>query len=237
MAETLFISDLHLDPSRPEIIELFSKFLRNRATQCDALYVLGDLFEYWIGDDQPLNGLESVIDGLQSLREHAVPVFFIQGNRDFLIGEDLGRKAGLKLLPDCVVIDLYGKQALLMHGDLLCTDDTEYQKLRSMLRDSQWQQDFLQKSLQDRIAQALALREQSMSATGEKSEQIMDVNTLAVEDAMKKYSVELLIHGHTHRPAIHDFTCDDRQCQRIVLGDWYDDERNLLRTGLGPVRS
>jgi UDP-2,3-diacylglucosamine hydrolase len=228
MPETLFISDLHLDKERPEIIRLFIHFLRSQATRSESLYILGDLFEYWIGDDQPITDLEPVIKGLQSLTAASIPVYFIHGNRDFLIGESFAETTGIKLLPESTVIDIYGRPTLIMHGDTLCTDDTDYQKMRAMLRHTDWQKQFLSLSLEERTQQALQLRAKSQSATKDKKEDIMDVNSQAVEKIMHDNTVDLLIHGHTHRPAIHEFLIRDKKAQRVVLGDWYS-QGSILR--------
>ena len=221
MSQTFFISDLHLDPSRPDIIALAAAFLRERAVDGNALYILGDLFEYWIGDDQPTTGLEPVLTALDGLSRAGVPIHFIAGNRDFLIGDDFCREHGISQLQDGAVIDLHGIPTLLMHGDVLCTDDERYQQLRTMLRDPAWQQQFLALPLEERIRQAQALREQSENETQQKDTMIMDVNDDAVRDAMRRAGVRRLIHGHTHRPAIHEFTLDGEDAERIVLGDWY----------------
>lgn len=221
MSKTLFISDLHLDRERPEIIRLFADFLITQAPEADALYILGDLFEYWIGDDQSITGLEIIIEQLHTLTSQT-PVFFQHGNRDFLIGETFAKQTGILLLPETQMVDLYGQSALLMHGDSLCTDDIEYQKLRVMLRNNQWQTQFLSLALDERVKQAMALREQSVSETGAKSEDIMDVNQQSVEAALKQHQTDLLIHGHTHRPAQHAFVLDGKPAKRIVLGDWYE---------------
>ena len=223
MSETLFISDLHLDAGRPEIIALAAHLLGGRALDCDALYILGDLFEFWIGDDQPTPGMEPLLDALTLLKKREVPVFFIAGNRDFLVGDEFANRYGLTLLPDSAVIDLYGCKTLLLHGDTLCTDDIKYQQLRSMLRNPEWQRQFLALPLQERIEKALALRKQSAEETGEKDEMIMDVNQSAVVEAMQENGVTRLIHGHTHRPAIHELHLDGVPTQRIVLGDWYQE--------------
>ena len=221
MAETLFIADLHLDPARPDAIALCHEFLTTRARHSAGLYILGDLFEYWIGDDQPVDGLTPVLDALAALGAAGVPVYCQHGNRDFLLGADFAARTGLTLLPEAVVVDLYGRPTLLLHGDTLCTDDHAYQALRRQLRDPAWQREFLALPLAERIRQARALRERSMSATREKDEAIMDVNPQAVAEAMRAHGVRHLIHGHTHRPAIHHFTLDDAPAERIVLGDWY----------------
>lgn len=221
MSKTLFISDLHLDRERPEIIRLFADFLITQAPEADALYILGDLFEYWIGDDQSITGLEIIIEQLHTLTSQT-PVFFQHGNRDFLVGETFAKQTGILLLPETQMVDLYGQSALLMHGDSLCTDDIEYQKLRVMLRNNQWQTQFLSLALDERVKQAMALRDQSVSETGAKSEDIMDVNQQSVEAALKQHQTDLLIHGHTHRPAQHAFVLDGKPAKRIVLGDWYE---------------
>ena len=220
--KTLFISDLHLDRERPEIIELFIQFLNKDAAQAEALYILGDLFEYWIGDDQPVPGLEGCLTALQSLTEKNIPVYFIHGNRDFLIGKKFAEKTGITLLPESVVIDLYGTPTLILHGDTLCTDDVDYQKMRLMLRDPKWQKQFLSLPIETRIQEALKLREKSQQAIEAKAEMIMDVNQTTVIDTMQKNNVLQLIHGHTHRPAIHDLQINGAKAKRIVLGDWYE---------------
>lgn len=229
MSKTLFISDLHLDRERPEIIRLFADFLQTEAPQADALYILGDLFEYWIGDDQSVAGLEKIIACLRALKSQA-PVFFQHGNRDFLIGDAFAKQTGITLLAESELIDLYGQPTLIMHGDTLCTDDLEYQKLRSMLRSDAWQSQFLSLPLEQRVRQAMALRAQSMSETGAKSEAIMDVNQLSVETALREFQTTLLIHGHTHRPAEHEFNLDGKTAKRIVLGDWYEQGSVLTAT-------
>lgn len=221
MGQTLFISDLHLDRERPEIIKLFVDFLKNEATEAEALYILGDLFEYWVGDDQPLPGLENCLAALQSLTENNIPVYFIHGNRDFLIGKRFADKTGITLLPESKVIDLYGTPTLILHGDTLCTDDVDYQKMRQMLRDLKWQEQFLSLPIETRIKEALKLREKSQQATDAKEEMIMDVNQTTVVSIMQENDVLQMIHGHTHRPAVHDLEIDGEEAKRIVLGDWY----------------
>lgn len=218
----LFISDLHLDPSRPEVNLSFAEFLSQRAMQASALYILGDLFEYWVGDDQPVKEMEAVLAGLNKLHLSGIPIYFIHGNRDFLLGSDFAKRCGLEYLQDGTVVDLFGTPTLIMHGDVLCTDDKEYQTMRALLRSEGWQAQFLALPLQERLAQAQALRQQSRDAQQAKSEYIMDVNQEAVEQSMNAAGVTRLIHGHTHRPAIHEFSLGDQMAQRIVLGDWYD---------------
>ena len=224
---TLFISDLHLDAVRPEITELFLKFLREEARRASSIYILGDFFEAWIGDDDDDPHHARVMQGLKELTAAGVPVSLMHGNRDFLIGERFLARTGAKLLTDPMVLDLYGTPTLLMHGDTLCTDDKEYQMVRRMLRDPAWQKDYLSKSLTERRAIAAHAREQSKLHTAAKAEYIMDVNQKAVEDAMQKHGVSRMIHGHTHRPAVHRFNSGGKDRERIVLGDWYEQSSRL----------
>lgn len=223
---TWFISDLHLDAKRPAMATLLLAFLQSLHGKADALYILGDFFEYWIGDDALQTPAGAVflpiVQGLRAVKESGVPVYFAHGNRDFLAGEAFAEQAGCQLLPEEQVVDLYGVPTLLMHGDTLCTDDVDYQQLRQQLRDPQWQQAFLALSLPERIQQAEALRAKSKEAMQGKAEVILDVNQSAVEAVMQRHGVSRLIHGHTHRPAIHDFRLTEKPVQRIVLGDWYE---------------
>jgi UDP-2,3-diacylglucosamine hydrolase len=233
MPGTLFISDLHLDPERPAITELFLDLLNTRARNTDAIYILGDLFEAWIGDDDhsPMN--QAVCKGLGDCASTGTPVFVMHGNRDFLLGEEFAKACSCTLLDDPALIDLYGTPTLLMHGDMLCTDDTEYMSFRRMVRDPQWQAELLSKSLQERRMIASDMRNQSRQQTGGKPESIMDVNDDAVRDVMSTYNVQRLIHGHTHRPAVHDLLLADMPAQRIVLGDWYEQGSLLECTSSG----
>jgi UDP-2,3-diacylglucosamine hydrolase len=220
---TLFISDLHLAAERPAITALFLEFLRTRAATAEALYVLGDLFEYWIGDDSAAHpDYRPLIDGLRALTAAGVPVFVMHGNRDFLLGTDFERATGCRLLPDPSVIDLYGEPVLLMHGDTLCTDDTAYLKFREMVRNPDWVKMFLGKTLAERVAIVRDYRDISKAATATKKPEIMDVNAGAVAAALRAHRVHHLIHGHTHRPAQHVLTVDGATMRRTVLGDWYD---------------
>lgn len=218
---TLFISDLHLDESRPQITELFLRFLSSRASEADALYILGDLFEAWVGDDDDTELAGRTLGALATLREGNVPLFVMHGNRDFLIGSAFAERTGATLLGDRHCISLNGVATLLMHGDLLCTDDVDYQALRRQLRSPAWQSEWSGKSLQERRAIAAAMRAQSIAATGGKSEEIMDVNAQAVRETMLEHGVTRLIHGHTHRPGIHTLDLNGAAAERIVLGDWY----------------
>jgi UDP-2,3-diacylglucosamine hydrolase len=221
MSQTLFVSDVHLDQKRPHIVAAFCRFLE-QCSSADALYILGDLFEYWIGDDDPAIGLEPVISGIQNLGNTGVPVYFIHGNRDFLVGKKFSKQTQCKILPEETVIDLYGTPTLIMHGDTLCTDDIAYQNYRKKARNPILQKTLLMLSVKRRLKIAEGLRKKSKSATQEKPEDIMDVNQKTVEQVMQKYNVKHLIHGHTHRPAEHKFNLDNDSYQRMVLGDWYE---------------
>ena len=224
----LFISDLHLDETRPHIVELFTAFLATDARNADALYILGDLFESWVGDDDDSALAERAAAATLGLRESGVPVYFMHGNRDFLLGEDYARRAGMTLLADPTIIELGSEPTLLMHGDTLCTDDIDYQKFRTRVRNPQWQTQFLAKSLAERRAFAAQARGESRKQTAMKAAEIMDVNPAAVESAMREHGVRRLIHGHTHRPATHRLDLDGKAAERIVLGDWYE-QSSVLR--------
>ena len=219
---TLFISDLHLSAERPDITSLFIRFLNNEARQAEALYILGDLFEAWLGDDMVLPEYADAIAAMKALSDSGIPVFIMHGNRDFLLGEKFTAMSGTTLLDDPSRIDLYGKPTLLLHGDTLCTDDVKYQKFRAMVRDPAWQQQMLALSPQERLKLAKEYREMSQAETGNKAEDIMDVNQHTLEQVMQAEGIYTMIHGHTHRPAIHDFNIDSQTAQRIVLGDWYE---------------
>ncbi len=221
MGETLFISDLHLAPERPEITALFLEFLRTRAARCDGLYILGDLFEAWAGDDDLTPANRDILDGLQHLTVGGTPVYLMAGNRDFLVGADFETLTGCRLIRDPTVIELNGARVLLLHGDTLCTDDEDYMAWRATVRDERWIREFLARPLDERRALVQAARARSRSATADKPETIMDVNADAVERAMRAHGVHTMIHGHTHRPAVHEFTLDGAPAVRIVLGDWY----------------
>jgi UDP-2,3-diacylglucosamine hydrolase len=225
---TLFISDLHLDESRPRLIAAFEEFLVGEARSAAALYILGDLFESYIGDDDdaPLN--THVERALRATSDAGVPVFFMHGNRDFLLGADYATRAGMTVLADPTVVELHGERVLLMHGDTLCTDDVEYQKFRALVRDPAWQRAFLAKPLAERRAFAAQARGESRKHTAVAKPEIMDVNQAAVERALREHDVRRLIHGHTHRPAIHHFDLDGAPAERSVLGDWYE-QSSVLR--------
>lgn len=220
----LFISDLHLCASRPHITNAFLHFLQNTASQASALYILGDLFEYWAGDDDIDDPHHQVIiAAFRTLADSGVNLYFMHGNRDFLIADHFCKMAKISLLQDPTLISLHGKAALLSHGDDLCTDDVSYQEFRQQVRVSKWQSDFLSQPLQSRKNQIQAIRTRSEQEKSQKSVQIMDVNQEAVVSLLKTHHYpELLIHGHTHRPNQHHIQLDGHNITRWVLGDWYE---------------
>jgi UDP-2,3-diacylglucosamine hydrolase len=224
----LFISDLHIDASRPAITDQFLGFLAAEAVRADALYILGDLFESWIGDDAADSSQAAAIQGIHALTSHGVPCFVMHGNRDFLLAEQFGRMSGAQLLPDPLIVTLYGEPVLVMHGDALCTDDRAYQRLRATVREPAWQRQFLALSIASRRALAGAARVGSKAHTAAVEYAITDVNADSVAAALRGAGTATLLHGHTHRPAIHALQVDGRPCTRIVLGDWYD-QGSLLR--------
>ena len=229
----LFVSDLHLDAARPATTRAFLELLEGPARRAEALYILGDLFEAWVGDDDPGEPGTSVCAALKALSGSGVPVFLMRGNRDFLYGQRMAERCGATLLPDPCVVSLYGVPTLLMHGDLLCTDDTAYQAFRSQVRDPAWQANFLAQPLAARQAFAAQARAASQQHQKGVSEAIMDVAPAAVADLMARHGVTRLIHGHTHRPAMHSLEVAGRRAQRIVLGDWYDQGSVLRLDGDG----
>ena len=229
---SLFISDLHLDDRRSETTALLLSFLRSEAPDADALYILGDLFEFWLGDDVPSKCSNDVAASLAFLADKGVPCYFMHGNRDFLLQENYAKSAGMILLPEEYVIDLYGEQVLRLHGDSLCTDDIPYQQFRALVRNPAWQQDFLAKTPQERLQVALQARDASAEHQDNASMEIMDVNPAEVIAAFERHKVKRVIHGHTHRPASHDLQIKGHKAQRIVLGDWYT-QGSVLRVQPG----
>lgn len=236
MNHSLFISDLHLCESRPQIIEVFIRFLENTAAQADALYILGDLFEYWAGDDAIEMGIhKKSINALKDLSLKGVDVYLIHGNRDFLLGDVFSRSTNIKILPDPTLIECYGKPVLLSHGDALCTDDVAYQQFRAEVRTEAWKKQFLNKSLSSRIDYIESVRAKSEKEKSIKSMEIMDVNEAAVAQLFKEHHYpSTLIHGHTHRPNKHPYIFDAHPCERWVLGDWYD-QGSYLRLDVNGV--
>ena len=219
---TLFISDLHLSQERPKITELFLTFLQQQASQAEALYILGDLFEVWLGDDMILPDYQTALEQIATTVKSGTPVYIMYGNRDFLMRDQFETLTGAKIIHEPHVINLYGIDTLLLHGDTLCTDDIEYQKFRAMVRNPQWQDELLAKTPQERLELARKFREISKTETAQKDNEIMDVNQEAVVQTMRNNNVLQLIHGHTHRPATHQFELDSKSATRIVLPDWYD---------------
>ena len=229
MDHSLFISDLHLCDSRPHITTAFIEFLEHTAVNAQVLYILGDLFEYWAGDDAIEAGAQQTSIGALRRLSKNVPVFFMAGNRDFLIGDGFAKATGITILPDPSLITLYGKPVLLSHGDALCTDDTAYQTFRAEVRSHAWQSQFLSQPLANRIAYIEQLRARSEQEKSTKAMQIMDVNAVAVENLLRQYDYPpLFIHGHTHRPDTHIYHLAGHICERRVLGDWYEQGSYLM---------
>lgn len=218
---TLFISDLHLTPSRPDITECFVTFMRTEAPKADALYVLGDLFEFWVGDDDKTPFANQIRTEFKTLTDSGVRVFFIQGNRDFLLGKRFCKQTGITLLDDVCTIDLYGKKAVILHGDTLCTDDVDYQKFRKTVHQPwlQWVFNHIPWFIKKKIV--AKVQSDIRDDKSNKSLDIMDVNQSEVENVMSQYCVDLMIHGHTHCPDTHHFDVNGVKKTRIVLGDWY----------------
>ncbi len=230
----LFISDLHIDATRPAITEQFIEFLRTEARSADALYILGNLFESWVGDDAADAVQAAAIAELKSLTAGGVPCFVMHGNRDFLLGQQFCAASGSHLLADPLIVTLYGEPVLVMHGDALCSDDRAYQRLRATVRDADWQRQFLALSVAARRALAGAARVGSQAHTAAMEYAITDVNADSVAVALRSAAAATLLHGHTHRPGIHPLTVDGRACTRIVLGDWYTQGSVLRWDASGP---
>ena len=220
---SLFISDLHLCASRPAITEAFLNFLITEAKQAEKLFILGDLFEYWAGDDD-LNhpDHQNIIQALKALSQNTA-IYFIHGNRDFLIGDAFAEATGATILADPSELNLYGHRVLLSHGDALCTDDVEYQAFKKLVRSQDWQTKFMSQSLSQRKAQIEELRKKSEEEKSGKPYKIMDINAEALSKLLKAFNYPaIFIHGHTHRPNVHELHLEGKDCTRIVLGDWYD---------------
>ncbi len=231
----LFISDLHIDASRPAIVDQFLSFLERDACSAAALYILGDLFESWVGDDAPDSAQSAAIAGLRALTAHGTPCFVMHGNRDFLLAREFSRLSGAIALSDPLVITLYGERVLVMHGDALCTDDRPYQRLRATVRDADWQRRFLALSVDARRALAGAARAGSQAHMATLIHSIADVNPDSVTKVLRAAGTATLLHGHTHRPGIHAIEVDGRACTRIVLGDWYEQGSALRWDENGPL--
>lgn len=218
---TLFIADLHLSVDEPAISACFFDFLATEAVTADALYILGDLFEFWIGDDDPKPLYKQVARALKTLSEQGVPIYFIHGNRDFMVGNVFAKQAGVTLLPDAKLIDLYGTPTLIMHGDTLCTQDEAYQRYRKKVHNKPLQWLFRRLPLSIRQNIGNKIRQNSHEETPQKKAEITDVCQTAIDEQMRHFHATRLIHGHTHKPTIHPFTLDGQALERIVLGDWY----------------
>lgn len=216
----LCISDLHLSAERPDLVQAFSGFLREKAAAAAALYILGDFFNAWIGDDEPADYAREIKTALRTLTDSGTRVYLMQGNRDFLLGEQFARETGSQLLADPSGLDGFGTSYLLMHGDSLCTRDTDYMAFREMVRSPQWQNAFLAKPLAERQAFAEQARAQSKAMSSNKADDIMDVTPSEVIRVLEENNETVLVHGHTHRPAIHDIDVSGQAGKRIVLGDW-----------------
>ena len=221
MKRALFIADLHLEDSAIDRTEWLLAFLAGPARKAEAVYILGDLFEFWIGDDALSATAQQVAKATAALHAAGVPCYFMHGNRDFLLGENYASAAGMELLPESLVVDLYGTPTLLLHGDTLCTDDVEYQVFRQQSRDPAWRAKILAMSIEERLRMAKSARDASIEHTSSTSMDIMDVNAEAVSEAFRKHKVSRMIHGHTHRPAFHLVDLGDSTAERIVLADWH----------------
>ena len=231
---TLFISDLHLEADRPDIGKQFLQFLQTEASEADDLYILGDLFEAWVGDDDPNTHYFSIKRALRKLTDGGIPIYFMHGNRDFMVGKGFANETGVKILEDPYKVTMYGQQTLLSHGDMLCIDDVQYQRVRKMVRDPDWQASMLAKPLKERLRIAREARRQSMEQTINKSLEIMDVNQDEVKRVIREHNVDILLHGHTHRPDVHTVDLGNRKAKRIVLGDWYEQGSVVRWDSRGP---
>ncbi|OKY25372.1 UDP-2,3-diacylglucosamine diphosphatase [Thalassotalea sp. PP2-459] len=231
---TYFIADLHLAEDRPDITACFLSFLKKDAPKAQALYILGDLFEYWIGDDDDSPLVIQIAQNLKILSQTGTAIYFIQGNRDFLLGKRYAQRCGMTLLPDIATVDLYGQKAVIMHGDTLCTRDVDYQAFRKKSRSWWWQAIIKSLPLFVRRKIAQNYRKKSAQSTAMKSQDIMDVTPSEVVQCLAENQSKLLIHGHTHRPATHELTVNDEPAKRIVLGDWYE-QGSILYVSPGSI--
>lgn len=229
MSDTLIIADLHLSRNRPATVDLFLRFLQEQASHAEQLCILGDLFDAWIGDDDDTPPIPNIIEGMRELASKGCKLSIMHGNRDFLLGERFAAATGCHLLADPHVIQLHETPTLLMHGDLLCTDDQEYLQARQLLRSEAFIQDFMSRSIVERLHLAAEYRKRSGEVISLKSADIMDVNQGAVEEYMQTQGVLRLIHGHTHRPAVHEFELNSGMARRYVLEDWHEDSGAYLR--------
>ena len=230
----LFISDLHLEQERPDISQAFENFLASKAAHAQALYILGDFFNVWLGDDLDRDPASRVAESLNTLSRQGLAIYLMHGNRDFLIGERFAGACGARLISEPYLLKAFDHKVLLMHGDVLCTDDTDYMAFRRQVRDPDWQASFLAMPAEARIEFAAKARETSKAMNSNKAEDIMDVTASAVEQVMQDHAVNELIHGHTHRPAVHSLQINGKEARRYVLGDWDKNPRyvQLDETGL-----
>ncbi|MEM7277002.1 MAG: UDP-2,3-diacylglucosamine diphosphatase [Pseudomonadota bacterium] len=233
----LFISDIHLDQSYPVITEQFLHLLRTEAPQAEQFYILGDLFEVWVGDDDDDPHNSNILQQLLNLSQGGTQCYFMRGNRDFIAGPGFAERTGFTVLEDPHPVELFGQKVLLSHGDQYCTDDVEYQAFRKQARDPNWQQQMLALPLEQRRQIALALKQQSNASTAEKDMRIMDVNQGAIDQALRESGADVLLHGHTHRPGVHRIALDGANKTRIVLGDWYEQASLLWWNEGGPSLS
>jgi len=227
--DIIFISDLHISIEKTEITRRFISFLQNQAVNVSAVYILGDFFDTWVGDDDNTPPNKKIKQQLKQLTDTGTQVYLQQGNRDFLLGQQFCNESGITLLDEYTVIDLFGVKTLLTHGDLLCTDDIPYQEFRQKSRTTEWKQNVLTKPLLLRLLVARWYRFRSFFHKRKKTQDIMDVNQQTIILTMQKYNCLRLIHGHTHRPALHDFNIDNKPAQRFVLAEWKKDSAELLR--------
>ena len=228
MRPSLFVSDLHLSPGRPAMAEAFGRLLEGPALKSEAVYILGDLFDYWAGDDdlaEPFNA--GVVAKLAAATALGANIFFMRGNRDFLIDEDFALITGVQILEEPTLIKIGDERTVLVHGDTLCTDDTEYQRFRAEVRDPKWKRRFLATPIEERRRQIEGMRAKSETEKQKKSMATMDVNAAAVTALFRSCRASLLIHGHTHLPGTHELTVDSRRCVRRVLPDWYEQASGL----------
>lgn len=228
MVNTMLIADLHLTGERSATVELFQRFLKDEASRSRRLYILGDLFDVWIGDDDRTEPIPQILKAMSDLASSGTELFLARGNRDFLIGDSFCRETGCALLPDATVVDLSGVATLLMHGDLLVTDDLDYQRERVNLRSDEFRHNFLSKPLSERVVKAAGMRQQSREAQSGLPHNSMEVNQQTVERYLRENGCRQLIHGHTHRPVTHDFKLDGRAAKRIVLAEWREDQGQYL---------
>ncbi len=215
-----FISDLHLSETNNSLTNAFIDFLKSHSSNLDQLYILGDLYEVWIGDDDSSSLITSTKDALRKASKSGLEIFFIHGNRDFLLDSSFAESAGITILPDPFFFDYFGKKISISHGDIFCIDDAEYQAFKKQVRSPEWKAEFLNKSLVERKSIASSMRDASKRNSSQKDSMIMDVNTNEVASFFDKYDIDLLIHGHTHKPNIHELSGKNSKIKRIVLGDW-----------------